>query len=326
MGARPLTTQATYGLYFLSSLLYLEPWHMLHSFVQYLFLLPSYVNILLIYAFCNLHDVSWGTKGDNGAAKDLGQVKTVKKAGEELAEVALPTRQEDVEALWQQARAEMRVPAKETREKRSPETKRSDEDRTFRTNFVLLFLSTNMLVILLFTSDVFTGWLAEKFSQATDTSFNPYLTAIFYAVLGLSASESQARGRGARPRRELQAARRGLRAASCGPQVARREARAASRKPRAAASRKPPAASRRPRRRRPPVSARGGLAPLVVPSSLIRRWEPGPIQLPVAPLPAAPLPVAYLPVAYLSWPRLAAAGAVVSPSPPRPACGARRDR
>jgi chitin synthase len=57
---------------------------MITSFVQYLLLLPSYVNILLIYAFCNLHDVSWGTKGDNGASKDLGQAKKVEKDGKEM--------------------------------------------------------------------------------------------------------------------------------------------------------------------------------------------------------------------------------------------------
>lgn len=177
---------ATYGLYLISSILYLEPWHMITSFVQYLLLLPSYVNILLIYAFCNLHDVSWGTKGDNGAAKDLGAAKKVEKDGKEMAEVAVPTKQEDVEALWQQARQELRVPAKEVLEKRSPETKRNDEDRNFRTNVVLLFLGCNMLIILLFTSSAFTNWISSHWSAATDTTFNPYLTAIFYAVLGLS--------------------------------------------------------------------------------------------------------------------------------------------
>jgi len=48
------------------------------------------------------------------------------------AEVALPTKEEDVEALWQQARTELRVPFEEKREKRSAEVKRSDEDRVFR--------------------------------------------------------------------------------------------------------------------------------------------------------------------------------------------------
>lgn len=62
---------------------------MITSFVQYLFLMPSYVNILLIYAFCNLHDVSWGTKGDNGSAKDLGQAKKVEKDGKEMVRCLL---------------------------------------------------------------------------------------------------------------------------------------------------------------------------------------------------------------------------------------------
>ncbi|WVW85478.1 hypothetical protein I302_107516 [Kwoniella bestiolae CBS 10118] len=182
-----MSLMATYGLYLISSLLYFEPWHMLTSFVQYLLLLPSYVNILLIYAMCNLHDVSWGTKGDNGASKDLGSAKKVEKDGKEMAEVALPTKQEDVEALWQQARAELRVPATEKAEKRSAETKRADQDRNFRTNVVLLFLGSNMLVILLFTSSAFTTWVNTHFTSATQSTFNPYLTVIFYAVLGLSA-------------------------------------------------------------------------------------------------------------------------------------------
>ena len=37
---------STLGLYFLMSFLYLDPWHMFTSFLQYMFLLPSYVNIL----------------------------------------------------------------------------------------------------------------------------------------------------------------------------------------------------------------------------------------------------------------------------------------
>jgi chitin synthase len=45
-----------------------------------------------------------------------------------MAEVAMPTRQEDVDALWGQARQELRVPEKEVREKRSAETKRSDRE------------------------------------------------------------------------------------------------------------------------------------------------------------------------------------------------------
>jgi len=42
---------------------------MFSSFLQYLFLAPSFTNVLNVHAFCNLHDVSWGTKGSDEAGK-----------------------------------------------------------------------------------------------------------------------------------------------------------------------------------------------------------------------------------------------------------------
>jgi len=41
-----ISTAATYGLYLISSLLFFDFLHMITSFVQYLLLSPSYVNIL----------------------------------------------------------------------------------------------------------------------------------------------------------------------------------------------------------------------------------------------------------------------------------------
>ncbi|CAI1706071.1 hypothetical protein SEUBUCD646_0N01360 [Saccharomyces eubayanus] len=65
---------STYCLYLISSIIYLQPWHMLTSFVQYILLSPSYINVLNIYAFCNVHDLSWGTKG--AMADPLGKINT----------------------------------------------------------------------------------------------------------------------------------------------------------------------------------------------------------------------------------------------------------
>ena len=48
---------STYGLYIIASLLFFEPYHMVHSSAQYMLLIPFYVNILNVYAFCNIHDV-----------------------------------------------------------------------------------------------------------------------------------------------------------------------------------------------------------------------------------------------------------------------------
>ncbi|KAJ7262233.1 glycosyltransferase family 2 protein [Mycena haematopus] len=64
----------TYGVYAISSILAFDPWHMLTSFIPYLLLSPTYINILNIYAFSNLDDISWGTKQDSIVEVDLGAV------------------------------------------------------------------------------------------------------------------------------------------------------------------------------------------------------------------------------------------------------------
>lgn len=111
--------------------MYLDPWHMFTSFFQYLLLLPSYVNILLLYAFCNLHDVSWGTKGDNGAATDLGKVILTTEGGQQVLLAGVP-KAKHVEALWKEVRAELKAPVKK-KENSKPDanalaTARSDSE------------------------------------------------------------------------------------------------------------------------------------------------------------------------------------------------------
>ncbi|EKM84011.1 hypothetical protein AGABI1DRAFT_31788 [Agaricus bisporus var. burnettii JB137-S8] len=178
---------ATYGLYFIGSFMHFEPWHMFTSFAQYLFFLPSYVNILMMYAMCNLHDVTWGTKGDNGAAKDLGGAKKIKgDDGKDIMEVELPTEKEDVERLWAASRSALKVKQPQEKEHRDAATKQADHDRNSRTNVVLAWVGTNMLLIVVFTSTVFQEWVATHITKQGST-FNPYLTFLFYAFAGLSA-------------------------------------------------------------------------------------------------------------------------------------------
>ncbi|KAI0066085.1 glycosyltransferase family 2 protein [Artomyces pyxidatus] len=64
----------TYGVYTFASFLAFDPWHMFTSFIPYLLLSPTYINILNIYAFSNLDDISWGTKEDTTVDNDLGVV------------------------------------------------------------------------------------------------------------------------------------------------------------------------------------------------------------------------------------------------------------
>ncbi|KAF7302587.1 Chitin synthase [Mycena chlorophos] len=179
---------ATYGLYFISSFMHFEPWHMFTSFLQYMFFLPSYVNILMMYAMCNLHDVTWGTKGDNGAAKDLGGAKKIKgEDGKEMMEVEVVTSKEDVDQLWNASRNALRVPPPDEKEHRDAATKQADHDRNSRTNVVLAWVGTNMLMIVAFTSTAFNNWVEQYVKSSGDSTFNPYLQFLFFALAGLSA-------------------------------------------------------------------------------------------------------------------------------------------
>ena len=42
------------GIYIISSILYLDPWHILHSMLSYLLIAPAFTNILVRLVFRNL--------------------------------------------------------------------------------------------------------------------------------------------------------------------------------------------------------------------------------------------------------------------------------
>ena len=90
---------ATYGVYLLSSFIACDPLHLLTSFLQYILLSPTYVNVLNVYAFCNLHDFSWGTKGDTTVSTDLGAVTATGKGVVEIVLEGLRNRDVVVNGL-----------------------------------------------------------------------------------------------------------------------------------------------------------------------------------------------------------------------------------
>ncbi|KAI9497204.1 chitin synthase 1 [Zychaea mexicana] len=177
-----VSVMATYGLYLVSSLLYRQPMHMITSFLPYLILLPGFTNILTIYAFCNTHDVSWGTKGDNTVSKDLGVVKKQKKGsgdtGEDTVEIVLPADQIDINSQYDEALLEL-----EKKEKPSePPAAFNQEDyyRSFRTHLVLAWIACNALLVAFVTSPEYdTIYVASAGST--------YMAVILWTNAGLAA-------------------------------------------------------------------------------------------------------------------------------------------
>jgi cellulose synthase/poly-beta-1,6-N-acetylglucosamine synthase-like glycosyltransferase len=76
---------STYGFYLFCSFLYLDPFHMLTCSLQYLVLLPTWINVLMVYSFVNIHDISWGTKNDSVSPLQSLHIDAFTKLGSKSA-------------------------------------------------------------------------------------------------------------------------------------------------------------------------------------------------------------------------------------------------
>ena len=146
---------ATFGLYFVASFMYLDPWHMFSSFPQYLCLMSSYVNILNVYAFSNWHDVSCGTKGSD-KADVLPSAQTTKTGDGKAAVIEEPDKpQADIDSQFEitvkRALAEYHPPA--VVEKKTLE----DSYKSFRTKLVTAWIFSNALLAVGITSSNLTS-------------------------------------------------------------------------------------------------------------------------------------------------------------------------
>ncbi|KIL70098.1 glycosyltransferase family 2 protein [Amanita muscaria Koide BX008] len=186
VGALIAAMISTFGIYFIASFLYRDPWHMFSSFLQYLCLAPSFTNVLNVYAFCNLHDVSWGTKGSD-KPDALPSVKSSKSKDADAAPVVEDTTriQEDVDAAFKEnvTRALTKVNADETPEKPTMD----DQNRTFRTRLVAAWMLSNAALAIAIenVNGVSSGNLQTDETQLQDKQ-HTYFAIILYSTFGLS--------------------------------------------------------------------------------------------------------------------------------------------
>jgi len=187
IGALIAAMVSTYGIYFISSCLYRDPWHLFSSMLQYLLLAPSFTNVLNVYAFCNLHDVSWGTKGSD-KAEALPSVKSKKTDEDGQATVEDTTKvQEDVDAAFKETvtRAVTKVVVKEVPEKPTMD----DENKTFRTRLVAFWMLTNAGLAIAIENINGLADQNETLGQeqnALQTRQNLYFTVILFSTFGIA--------------------------------------------------------------------------------------------------------------------------------------------
>jgi chitin synthase len=169
-----VSAASTLGLYFIMSFLYLDPWHMITSSAQYFMLLPSYICTLQVYAFCNTHDISWGTKGDNVIHTDLGAAMGHGKGT--TVELEMPSEQLDIDSGYDEALRNLRdrveVPQPQTSEAQQQE----DYYKSVRTYMVLCWLISNAILAMA---------VSEAYG-ATGIGDNFYLKFILWSVASLA--------------------------------------------------------------------------------------------------------------------------------------------
>lgn len=164
---------STVGLYFLMSFLYLDPWHMFTSSAQYFALLPSYICTLQVYAFCNTHDVTWGTKGDNVIHIDLGAAVSGKG---NTVELEMPSEQLDIDSGYDEALRNLRDRLEVPKEAVSEAQQQEDYYRAVRTYMVVAWMIANAVLAMA---------VSEAYNKANVGS-NFYLKFILWSVAAVA--------------------------------------------------------------------------------------------------------------------------------------------
>jgi hypothetical protein len=115
--------------------------------------MPSFINILNVYAFSNWHDVSWGTKGSD-KAEALPSAKSEKAAdGKNTVIEEVDLAQADIDSNFEVTvkRALQPYVAPPEKEEKSLD----DSFKSFRTNLLVAWIFSNLVLIIVVTSDQF---------------------------------------------------------------------------------------------------------------------------------------------------------------------------
>ncbi|GAA5928047.1 hypothetical protein JCM3775_002798 [Rhodotorula graminis] len=164
---------STYALYLISSLIFFDPAHMFTSFAQYMLLSPAFTNIINVYAFCNIQDVSWGNRPEEKPSNDLGSAPVKGDS----ADVVVPTDEKDINAAYDDALHVLATPPPKEVAKVNLEEKMTDSYRAIRTNVLLAWVLSNGALVAAILST----------SAGTASAQNVYMAFLLYSVAVLAA-------------------------------------------------------------------------------------------------------------------------------------------
>ncbi|KAL4904791.1 hypothetical protein BDW74DRAFT_21906 [Aspergillus multicolor] len=173
---------STYGIYIVASVLYMDPWHILTSSYAYFLGMTTSINILMVYAFCNWHDVSWGTKGSDTADK-LPSAKIQKDDSSKnnfIEEIDKP--QADIDSQFESTVKRALAPFAEPEDSGSGRTA-DDSYKNFRTGLVCLWVFSNLLLALMMTA---TGVDRMCLTNTSTTRTQGFFQVILWITAGLS--------------------------------------------------------------------------------------------------------------------------------------------
>ncbi|KAL4965963.1 chitin synthase [Aspergillus stella-maris] len=174
---------STYGIYILASILYMDPWHILTSSWAYFLGMTTSINILMVYAFCNWHDVSWGTKGsDKAEALPSATVQKDKENKKKFIE-EIDKPQADIDSQFENTVKRALAPWIEEDDEGAGKRSADDSYRNFRTGLVCLWVFSNLLLALMMTA---TGVDRMCLTNTSTTRTTGFFQVILWITAGLS--------------------------------------------------------------------------------------------------------------------------------------------
>jgi chitin synthase len=157
------------------------------SFPQYMMVAPSFINILNVYAFCNLHDVSWGTKGsDKADALPSVETKTDKSGQEHGTVEEIEREQADIDENFKEVVSRAVAPVVQVQVKEVPTM--DDSNKTFRTRLVAIWLLTNgALVVAIENVNGYNSDMTQlQIDSEQSSKQNIYFSIILWSTFGLN--------------------------------------------------------------------------------------------------------------------------------------------